>query len=87
MTKLNWRKYPDEVPESGAEIIIRTQCNDDEPFYEHAFYDAAKKRFYRQTHEDALGWFDEYLDENEVAEITHWMYFNEIKLPEDRVND
>ncbi|MWN30971.1 MULTISPECIES: hypothetical protein [unclassified Gilliamella] len=83
MTKLNWRKFPDEVPKSSAAIIIRKRYDGDELFYEHAFYDTAKKQFYRQTHNHYRGWFDEYLNENEVAKITHWIYADELPLPEE----
>ena len=81
MTKLNWRKFPDEKPcGTGADdIIIVIKKPFYEPYTQVCGYNEREHYFFEyRLHTD--GEYDEsVIDEH----ITHWTYVDELPLPKD----
>ena len=86
MTKLNWLKFPDEAPEKENGFVQKLCIvhirflNGREELCEATVYD-----WYDEHAE-----FDEMLDdyvgkwsEHDNDEITHWIYADELPLPEE----
>ena len=78
MTKLNWRKFPDEAPENDASDMEPSLClvcvgsSIDYDWYdEYAEFD--------EMLNDHVGKWSEHDND----EITHWIYVDDIPLPED----
>lgn len=80
MTKLNWRKYPDEKPlyDSDNDIIVIIAKPYTEPYMQACSYDNKEKKFYKDNYDG--GWFNDYISDEY---ITHWIYLDEIPLPEE----
>lgn len=81
MTKLNWRKYPDEKPleteDDGILVVVNTSSG--RPYVRSCGYDRCVDHFYNYEN-----WMTE---SNKIAfvsdHIVYWTYTDELPLPKE----